>query len=231
MKHSVLVVGLIGAALLFSVSLNADETSVSPLPKVLIIGDSISLGYTPFVKSLLKDKAAVVHNQGNAASTICGVQAIDKWIGDKKWDVIHFNWGLWDMYGWRYWKEDISPEAYEKRLTEIVRKLRKTGATLIWATTTPPCTDSEVTMKKKFGKDVIITTEKEKQYLQAAERVMKKFNVRINDLRKVILPVRSKYSLGSTNVHYTEAGYRLLAKKVAESIIHALGDNPHTAGK
>lgn len=31
---------------------------------------------------------------------------IDGWLGDTQWDVIHFNWGVWDMYGWQYATDD-----------------------------------------------------------------------------------------------------------------------------
>src|SRR5690606_3837208 len=65
--------------------------------KVLIIGDSISIGYFPFVKDALKEEAYVVHNPGNSQHTGTGLQRLDEWLGTTKWDVIHFNWGLWDL--------------------------------------------------------------------------------------------------------------------------------------
>ena len=39
---------------------------VKSLPKILIIGDSISLGYTPHVARALDGIAAIEHNDGNA---------------------------------------------------------------------------------------------------------------------------------------------------------------------
>ena len=63
------------------------------LPNVLIIGDSISIGYTSGVRDLLKGKANVIHNPGNAQGTTHGCKNLDAWLGDTKWDVIHFNWG------------------------------------------------------------------------------------------------------------------------------------------
>ncbi|WP_405563441.1 hypothetical protein [Polaribacter sp. Asnod6-C07] len=65
--------------------------------KVLIIGDSISIGYTSFVQENLKDIALVKHNPGNAQHTGKGLKNIEKWIGNEHWDVIQFNWGLWDL--------------------------------------------------------------------------------------------------------------------------------------
>ena len=42
------------------------------LPNVLIIGDSISIGYTGVVSSKLAGKANVIHNLGNAQGTKLG---------------------------------------------------------------------------------------------------------------------------------------------------------------
>ena len=60
-------------------------------------------------------------------TTGTGLKKLDQWLGDGKWDVIHFNWGLWDMYGWQYAKEDRSPAVYQERLEAIVSRLKKTG--------------------------------------------------------------------------------------------------------
>ena len=66
-------------------------------PKILIIGDSISIGYTPFVKENLIEKAIVKHNPGNAQHSGTGLKKVKEWIGDEDWDIIQFNWGLWDL--------------------------------------------------------------------------------------------------------------------------------------
>jgi len=59
------------------------------LPKILIIGDSISIGYTPFVKQMLGGIAGVHHNPGNGRYTGFGLEKLEEWLGDKSWDVIH----------------------------------------------------------------------------------------------------------------------------------------------
>ena len=66
-------------------------------PKALLIGDSISIGYTPHVVAALKGKVEVRHHRGNAQHTGTGLKMLDRWIGETEWDVIHFNWGLWDL--------------------------------------------------------------------------------------------------------------------------------------
>ena len=194
----------------------------STLPQVLIIGDSISIGYTPHVKEMLEGKAVVTHHRGNAGPTIRGLVHIDEWLGDTEWDVIHFNWGLWDIYGWEYVKEDRSPAMYEKRLEILVQRLKKTGAKLIWGTTTPVCPEAEVTMRRRFSSDVIIPVSLERQYLDAAIRVMKKHDIQINDLYAVMLPELKKYAVAANNVHFTRDGSKKLGRQVADTIAEAI---------
>lgn len=194
------------------------------IPKVLIIGDSISLGYTPDADEMLEGKAAVMHHKGNrnvgpnGGPTIRGVEYIDEWLGGEKWDVIHFNWGLWDMYGWHYEKHDRSPEAYEKRLDKLVTRLKQTGAKLIWATTTPVCPGPENLCK------LTISKETERKYLDAALRVMKAHGVAVNDLHGFMEPLRKKYGISDTDVHFTREGSKKLAEQVVKHIEAVLGD-------
>lgn len=217
------------ATLMSSGLSSAQEKAPSPpapdspkLPKVMLLGDSISIGYTPYVKKLLKGKAEVIHHKGNAGPTIRGLKNIESYLGDTKWDVIHFNFGLWDMYGWEYVKEERSPAMYEKRLEAIVQRLEKTGAKLIWATTTPACPAPEFTMRKRFKSDVTIASELEKQYLEAAERVMNKHKIPINDLHALIKPTLKEHAIAQDNVHFRPEGRQKLAKQVAEKILEQL---------
>src|SRR5436190_23849583 len=59
---------------------------VPGLPRVLIIGDSISMGYTGPVRALLKDKANVHRIPANGGPTKSGTSHIAEWLGDGKWD-------------------------------------------------------------------------------------------------------------------------------------------------
>jgi acyl-CoA thioesterase-1 len=191
------------------------------LPQVLLIGDSISGGYFPGVAKALEGKAVVAKSTDNGESTTVGVIKLDGWIGDTKWDVIHFNWGVWDIYGWQYEADHRSPAAYAKRLDELVTRLKKTGAKLIFATTTPVPPKAEATMLKRFGKEVIISPELELEYQNAAREVMKKHHIQINDLYALIKPRRAEFQ-GDDDVHFSPAGSGLMAKQVAEAVAIAL---------
>lgn len=201
---------------------NAQENPAPELPKVLLIGDSISAGYQRQVKEAFKGRAVVVKNEGNAEWSGTGIQKIESYLGATKWDVIHFNWGLWDLYGWEYHREDRSPEAYAKRLDVLVTRMKQTGAKLIWATTTPVCREPEKTMQKRFSQTVQISLAQQKQYADAALAVMKKHHVMINDLHAHILPSLSEHAVAPNDVHFHAAGSDHLAKKVIAAIDEAL---------
>ena len=199
-----------------------DAGQGAPLPRVLLIGDSICGGYHKEVKKRLAGKADVVGPQANAEYTGTGVKQLDEWLGDGKWDVIHFNWGLWDIYGWQYAKEDRSPAMYGKRLETLVTRLEQTGAKLIWATTTPTPPEAEKTMRDRFKTEVKITPETERQYTDAALRVMNQHQIQVNDLHALMAPQLNRYA-APDNVHFSGAGYSMLGKQVADTILAALG--------
>src|SRR5882672_5872284 len=69
----------------------------SGLPRVLLIGDSLSIGSTEPVRTELSGKANVHRIPANGATTAFGVKNIDEWLGTQHWDVIHFNFGLHDL--------------------------------------------------------------------------------------------------------------------------------------
>ena len=186
------------------------------LPRVLIIGDSISIGYTPRVRGILKGAANVHRPATNCRWSAYGDEHIEQWVGDSKWDVIHFNFGLWDWYGWSQ-EVQATPESYARSLESIVLKIRKkTDAALIFAITTPPCIGPEKKVK------IIITEKRAKEFNEAAREVMQKHGVGLNDLYGVISKKRERYQKGENDVHYTEEGRDLLADKVAARIKDAL---------
>ena len=82
------------------------------LPRVLLIGDSISIGYTAPVREFLKGKANVHRIPTNGGPTTNGLANLDKWLGTSKWDVIHFNWGLHDLKYLPDGSQMIPPAAY-----------------------------------------------------------------------------------------------------------------------
>ena len=182
------------------------------LPRVLLIGDSISIGYTVPVRMLLAGKANVHRIAGNAGPSSNGVFLIDTWLGKDKWDLIHFNFGLHDLKRLDDGKHQVPIESYERYLRLIVQRLKKTGARMIWATTTP-VPDAKVS-PPRVPADVGV-------FNAAAARVMKEHDVPIDDLYGFALPRLSEIQMPA-NVHFTPAGSESLAKQVAGAIERAL---------
>lgn len=198
------------------------------LPNVLILGDSISIGYTPYVKQFLAGRANVsrpmLDNEKaeNCQGTTNGVKHIKRWLGDTEWDVIHFNFGLHDL-------KHVDPvtgknsnnpndpqqanlKQYKKNLTEIVEVLKSTEATLIFATTTPYPDVVDGPLRKPGMPE---------KYNNAATKIMNKNGISINNLHAFVVP-RMNEIQKPNNVHFTDEGSRALAEKVADRIKEVL---------
>ena len=196
------------------------------LPRVLLIGDSISIGYTADVRTLLKGKANVHRIPTNGGPTINGLNHLDAWLGTSKWDVIHFNWGLHDLKYMGPNNENRADPAvsgnhqqvplpeYERNLKQLVERLKATHAKLIWRNTTPIPKGSE-------GR----VTGDEVKYNEAAARIMKEAGIPTEDLYQYSLAGAKDLQLPA-NVHYTPQGYRYLAEHVAAAIEAQLPRQP-----
>lgn len=174
------------------------------LPRVLLIGDSISRGYTLDARKALAGKANVHRAPENCGPTANGVKQIDIWLGDGQWDVIHFNFGIHDRR---------TPAAdYEQRLETLIARMKQTGAKIIFATTTPVPPDT------KDGPELVMQiAEKNK----IALRVMKKHGVAIDDLHAFLAPQLEGIA-NPQDVHFNAKGYALMGGEVGRVIEEAL---------
>ena len=202
----------------------ADVKDDPNLPRVLLIGDSISIGYHVAVRDALKGKANVHRPKTNCGPTTRGLEQIDAWLKTgteqgEKWDVIHFNWGLHDLkyindkgglVDVKDGKQQVSIEDYEKNLRSLVATLKKTGAKLIWCATTPV---PEGAKGRVPGDEV--------KYNAVAAKVMKENDIAIDDLYSFAKPKLSEIQK-SKDVHFTPAGSKTLAEEVARHITASL---------
>jgi acyl-CoA thioesterase-1 len=184
------------------------------LPRVLIVGDSISIGYTPFVEKQLAGKAVVAHNPANAGTSGNGVFMMDSWLDAKqgKWDVIHFNFGLHDLKRMSDGQRQVEPAQYERYLRLFVERLKKTGAKLVFATTTP-VPEGKVS-PPRVPADVTA-------YNEIAVRVMKENNIAVDDLYSLALAHLAEWQI-PVNVHYKPEGYEGLARQVTRAVTEQL---------
>jgi acyl-CoA thioesterase-1 len=207
----------------------ADEPGV---PRVLLIGDSISIGYTIPVRRQLRGKANVFRPPVNCQHTGYGLANLDAWLGTSRWDVIHFNWGIWDTHmldakGALIRAESAAkgpmhirytPEQYGQNLSKLVDRLQATGARLIWASTTPVMSRSGARFE-----DIAIRN-------AVAAKLMKARNIPIEDLYPYTLPHAKEWQK-SDKVHFNDEGNQHLADRVCESILRELKASPRGTGK
>ena len=201
------------------------------LPNVLILGDSISIAYTPMVIEALAGKANVSRPKANCGPTTNYLKALDNWLtgpgvthaANTKWDIIHFNAGLHDLcyrnpdakaYGNRDKVNgtlSVTLEDYEQNLETIVQRLKKTGATIIFANTTVV---PEGEAGRKVGDDL--------RYNEVAAKVMARHGIAVNDLQALTATFPPKLFRKPGDVHYTEQGSQKLADQVCTAIAKQL---------
>lgn len=174
------------------------------LPRVLLIGDSISRGYTIPVREALAGTANIHRAPANCGATTQGVKKLDNWLGEGKWDVIHFNFGIHDR--------SLPLDAYATNLEQIVTALEKTGAKLIWARTSPPASADNI---EKFS------PEQCESLNRIADEIMTRHGIPTDDLCTPIQPRLAELQ-NKNNVHFNDAGYKFLARQVTASIVARL---------
>ena len=200
------------------------ETDDPKLPRVLVIGDSISMNYHKAAKEALKGVANYHRCEGNAFSSIHGVKNSELWMGEFKepgfhWDVIQFNHGLHDLKQ-AYDKETdtfgpyaMPLEDYKKNLEKQIAILRTSGANLVFATTTPVPNDNKSTYARRKGASA--------EFNKAALEVMKKYpDIIINDLYGAVQgsPVFDHWRTTKDVHFYKPEEQAVLGKAVADAV-------------
>lgn len=198
------------------------------MKQVFLAGDSIRMGYAPFVRDMLKDTARV-HEPGEngrfSLNTLCLLPAWaarmreETGVPPEAIDLVHWNNGLWDVCHFMGDPQPlVSPALYRETLRRLCGRMRVVfpRAKLVFALTTGV---DEANAKVERG--LPIRTNKEiEAYNRVALEVMAEERVAVNrlDLYARTLPD----TLRADWVHYTPCGYRLLGEEVATAIRRAL---------
>ncbi len=183
------------------------------MKKILLIGDSIRMSYQPRVSEILNGIAEVVGPSDNCRFVKYTLWNINSWINELgKPDLVHWNNGIWDIYRQNKDMGIFTPlNEYIRDLERTLMELKKTGAKIIWATTTP--------VSEKFmnghNSDIDLYNEESLKY-------MLKENIAVNDLNHIIKKDIEKY-IGEDNLHLSESGINVCAESVSKVLVKALG--------
>ncbi|MCK9477938.1 MAG: discoidin domain-containing protein [Firmicutes bacterium] len=184
------------------------------LPNVLVMGDSISIGYTPYLRELLSNRANVYIIPENSSHTANGIGKMSYWLGygQMNWSVIVFNFGLHDLRYSDYDAENgtiiTDVEQYGKNLGDIIAIMRaaEQGANLVWCTTTP--------VPEGAGGRIAGS---EMAYNAVSTPIMAANDIRICDFAADI-PNLPAYHKAPNDVHFSEEGYALMAETLSETV-------------
>lgn len=188
------------------------------MKKVLLLGDSIRMGYDEYVKELLQGECEVYYSEDNgrfAAYTLWQVNQMYKQHGH--FDLVHWNNGYWDMNIEAPMTEPmLSLEEYLHFLRRIAHTLKGWGAKIIFATTTPiwkPGHAADISTGATFRYDnEWVTT-----YNAAAKLLMAEEEIPVNDLYALCLEDERYYKCPDM-LHLTEEGYRRCARQISDCI-------------
>ena len=178
------------------------------LPRVLLIGDSITRGYFGEVEKHLTGKAYCARlATSKCVSDPSFLDEVQLLLKHYRFAVIHFNNGL---HGWGY-----TEEQYQQGLAETVDAIKKQAADaqLIWATTTPVRERGDL---KKFGE----RTERVKVRNRLAAEIMQARDIPTDDLYGLVEDQSGWYSEDGT--HFNTQGKAAQAEQVAESVAELL---------
>jgi len=182
------------------------------MKSVILIGDSIRMGYQETVRDCLGDRVDIWTPEKNGGDSTNVVANIQDWVLDRKPDILHLNCGLHDL------KKDFETGTPAIALTDYADNLRtlfkivtEAGITLTWATTTPVNEKRHHAVKPfdRFEADVAA-------YNEAALTVAREFSVNVDDLYSTVMQAGRDALLSADGVHFTPDGYRLLGQTVAE---------------
>lgn len=190
--------------------------------EVLLIGDSIALGYFPHLKSELNDIANLRSIGVNARDTKYGKDNIHSWLSTCGWDIIVLNFGLWDL---TYRLEEDSDATgkkdkvfgslttplneYGKNLQEIVNSIKPHTENIVFITTSY-IPEEEPGM---FADDV-------HKYNEVAMKVMHENNIPVFDIYLASTKIHSNQGLGVNDVHYSKRGYKMIADSLEPYFRH-----------
>ena len=195
------------------------------MKKVVLIGDSVRLGYDKYVKDALKGSAEVLYPQDNCRFAEYVLRYAHEWKTKENWgddvDLVHWNAGLWDVLELFGDEPLTSIDYYEKAITRIDKRLRMLfpKAKIVFATSTSVKEELSPPNFTRHNKNI-------EKYNSVAIKALSSTDTIINDLYTLTTTFPDEYR--SDWVHfYTPEATEIIGKKVV-SIISTLLEIPAT---
>lgn len=190
------------------------------MKNILLIGDSIRIGYDKSVKRSLEGVANVYFPEENcrfASYVLRYLHEYKELVKDGKVDILHWNAGLWDCL--RLFEEEphTPKDVYAYYIDRICIRIKTVfpDATVIFATSTR-------VQSEKMSKDFKRYNEEIEEYNRIAVEVVKKHGFVVDDLYAVSASLPE--SAHSDAVHYyTPTGTKAFTNQVLSCLAEPLG--------
>ena len=190
------------------------------MKNLLLIGDSIRMGYDKSVKKTLEGKANVIFPEENCRFASYLLRNFHEYLKDIKGediDVVHWNAGLWDCLR-LFEEEPHTPiEVYSYYIERLCVRIKKIcpNAKVIFATST-------AVLSEKMDKNFKRYNEEIEKYNEAAVEVVKKHGFEVNDLYAVSASLPEEAHSDAVH-YYTPMGTESFTEKVLSYVLPALG--------
>lgn len=192
------------------------------MKNVLLIGDSIRMGYDKSVKQTLENVANVYFPEENSRFASYVLRYFHEYKSIVKTgdiDIIHWNAGLWDclhLFG----EENHTPiEIYKYYIERICIRIKKLcpNAKVIFATSTSVQTE-------KMSPGFIRYNNEIEEYNAAAVEIVTKYGFSVNDLYSVSVSLPTEAHSDAVH-YYTPTGTKAFTDSTVSHILSALGAN------
>lgn len=190
------------------------------MKNVLLIGDSIRMGYDQAVKATLEGVANVYYPEENcrfAAYVLRYLHEYKTLLNGEDVDVLHWNAGLWDNL--RLLGEDVHTpiDIYRYYIDRICARIQKVypNAKVIFATSTRVLSEQMNPNFKRYNEEIA-------QYNQAAVEIVTAYGFAVNDLYAVSASLTEEAHSDSVH-YYTPIGTAAFTNQVLSYLAPALG--------
>ena len=204
------------------------------LPRVLIIGDSISGHYLYEVRELMRGKANVI---GESSASPRYPMEKHRWsrlgphfyrsdyatkdhdlkdflIQQGPFDIVHFNNGIHNFANAKPGDE----KPYAEQLRQVVATIREAGALCLFANSTGTVADNTIPKSPRYLTNCLA-------FNAAAEALMKELKVPVTDIHGLIQP-RIKELISTDLIHTNKEADHMMAVLIAKRLTEALTTLP-----